>query len=152
MTLYIHSQPSAVEWSLYDARLNWWQKTFIYWEINLSIDAARFVAKSMYGVVLKFHRRFGNAVFMTPSRYRSDRTTLNSNVTASNFHEICGPVYQHGITSLTAWISNHMPNKVWDEITYPFPNFNGSNVEVWEFISNIMPHVIKYVITHTCWD
>ena len=31
-----------------------------------------------------------------------------------------------------AWISNHMPDKVWDEITYPFPNFN----EVWEWISN----------------
>ena len=25
-----------------------------------------------------------------------------------------------------------MPNKVWDEITYPFPNINGSAVEVWE--------------------
>ena len=25
---------------------------------------------------------------------------------------------------------------VWDEIAYPFPNFNGSTVEVWEMISN----------------
>ena len=22
-------------------------------------------------------------------------------------------------------MSNHMPNKMWDEINYPFPNFNG---------------------------
>ena len=28
-----------------------------------------------------------------------------------------------------------MPSKVWDEITYPFPNFNGATVEVWEWIS-----------------
>ena len=28
------------------------------------------------------------------------------------------------------WNSNHMPNKVWDEITYPFLNFNGVAVEV----------------------
>ena len=28
------------------------------------------------------------------------------------------------------WISNHMPSKVWDEITYPFLNFNGCTVEV----------------------
>ena len=36
-------------------------------------------------------------------------------------HEI--PVIQ-GSLSLT-WISNHMSSKVWDEITYPFPNSNG---------------------------
>ena len=35
-----------------------------------------------------------------------------------------------------AWISNHMRGKLSYEITYPFPNFNGSNVEVWEWISN----------------
>ena len=28
-----------------------------------------------------------------------------------------------------------MPNKVWDEITYPFPNISGAAVEVWEWIS-----------------
>ena len=27
-------------------------------------------------------------------------------------------------------ISNHMPGKMWDEITYPFLNFNGATVEV----------------------
>ena len=29
-----------------------------------------------------------------------------------------------------------MPSKVWGEITYPFPNFNGCTVELWEWISN----------------
>ena len=38
------------------------------------------------------------------------------------------------------WISNHMISKVWGEITYPFPNFNGATVEVWEWISNLIPH------------
>ena len=27
-----------------------------------------------------------------------------------------------------AWTSNHRPNKLWDEITYPFPNLNGATV------------------------
>ena len=31
---------------------------------------------------------------------------------------------------IQAWICNHMPSKVWDEITYPFLNFNGATVEV----------------------
>ena len=34
------------------------------------------------------------------------------------------------LTLIPAWIRNHMPGKVWDEITYPFLNFNGATVEV----------------------
>ena len=39
-----------------------------------------------------------------------------------------GPFYHHGLTLISAWISHHMPRKVWAEITYPFPNFNGCTV------------------------
>ena len=45
-----------------------------------------------------------------------------------------------------------MPCKVWDEIIYPFPNFNGATVEVWEWIIYFIPHFIMNVITYTCWD
>ena len=38
--------------------------------------------------------------------------------------------YWHGLTLNPAWISNHTPCKVWDEITYPFLNFNGTTVEI----------------------
>ena len=31
---------------------------------------------------------------------------------------------------IPAWISNYIHYNVWDEITFPFPNFNGSTVEV----------------------
>ena len=41
-----------------------------------------------------------------------------------------------------------MPKQVWDEMTYPFPNFNGCTVEVLEWISNFIPHIILDVITH----
>ena len=44
-------------------------------------------------------------------------------------------------------ISNHMPSTVWDEITYPFPNSNGCTVEVWEWISNFIPHFMSVVIS-----
>ena len=43
---------------------------------------------------------------------------------------VSGPFYQHGITLNPAWISNNTHYKVWDEITYPFLNFNGTTVEV----------------------
>ena len=31
---------------------------------------------------------------------------------------------------IPTWISNYIHYKVWDEITYPFLNFNGGTVEV----------------------
>ena len=46
------------------------------------------------------------------------------------------------IVKESPWISNHMHNKVWDEITNPFPNFNSCTIGVWEGISNFIPHFI----------
>ena len=60
--------------------------------------------------------------------------------------------YQIGLTLIPAWLSNYIHCKVWDEITYLFLNFNGATVEVYEWISNFIPHFIKYVITYPCWD
>ena len=57
-----------------------------------------------------------------------------------------------GINLIPAWISNHMPSKMWDENIYPFLNFNGCTVEVWEWISNFIPHFIMDMITYPCWD
>ena len=45
-----------------------------------------------------------------------------------------------------------MPGKVWDEITYPFLNFNGCTVEVLEWISDFISHLTEHVITYPCWD
>ena len=41
-----------------------------------------------------------------------------------------GPFYSHGLTLIPAWISNYIHYKVWNEITYPFLNFNSATVEV----------------------
>ena len=46
-----------------------------------------------------------------------------------------------------------MWNKVWDEITYPFPYFNSwaSAVEVWEWVSNLIAYFILGAITYSCY-
>ena len=41
---------------------------------------------------------------------------------------------------------------MWDEITYPFLNFNGATIEVQEWISNFTPHFTGHVITYPYWD
>ena len=43
---------------------------------------------------------------------------------------ILSPLVLPYVALISAWISNYMANKVWDEITYPFLNFNGATVEV----------------------
>ena len=40
------------------------------------------------------------------------------------------PFYEHGLNLIPAWISNHKPSKVYDEVNYPFLNFNSATVGV----------------------
>ena len=52
------------------------------------------------------------------------------------------PFYLYGLTLIPTWIDNHIPSKVWDEITDPFQNFSGATVELWEWINNFIPPFI----------
>ena len=52
--------------------------------------------------------------------------------------------------NFTAWIDKYI--MCVDEITYPFPNFKGCTVEVWEWMSNFIPHFTGHVIIYPCWD
>ena len=55
-----------------------------------------------------------------------------------------GKVVDALLTLIPAWINNQIHYKVWDEITCPFPNFNGETVEVWEGI-NSSPHTLQWI-------
>ena len=48
------------------------------------------------------------------------------------------------LTLIPEWVSYHIPSQVWDEITYPFQNFNGSTVKVWKNKGNF--------IIYPCWE
>ena len=67
-------------------------------------------------------------------------------------HNTCSPFYKHGLTLIPAWIINYIHNKVWNEITYPFLNFNRCTAEVYEWISNFIPHLTGHVIIYPSWD
>ena len=55
------------------------------------------------------------------------------------------------LTLIPARIRNDIDYEVWDEITYPFSNFNSETVEVWERISNSNPYITGHVITYPYW-
>ena len=59
---------------------------------------------------------------------------------------VVGPLLLRQIDLIQTCISNHMPSELWYELLYPFPNFNAATVEVWEWISNFIPHFITDVI------
>ena len=60
--------------------------------------------------------------------------------------------YYHGLTWIPEWIGKHTSCKVWDEITYPFPNVNGYTVKVREWISNSILYFRMDLITYPRWD
>ena len=55
------------------------------------------------------------------------------------------------LTLIPTWISNHMPSKMSDEITYSFPRFNGCTVEDWKWMSNFAPQFVIDIITYPFW-
>ena len=56
------------------------------------------------------------------------------------------------ITLTPVWISKYIHYKMWDEITYPFPNLISAIVDVWEWIINFVTHSTTNVLTYPCWD
>ena len=50
--------------------------------------------------------------------------------------------------AMTNHITSQMYSKVWDEISYPFPNFNGTTIEDREWKSNFIPHFTVHVIIY----
>ena len=64
----------------------------------------------------------GANVYLVPCRHMA--STGHNDLTYINLNVGC--------------INNHMPSKVWDEITYPFPNCDGCTIEFgeWSVISS----------------
>ena len=78
---------------------------------------------------------YGHLAWLNGVVQSSESTCFHSGVSTLISHIdtilIQGPLL-HSLTATQAWISNHIHihHKVWDEITYCFPNFNGAAVEV----------------------
>ena len=64
-------------------------------------------------------------------------------ISASAFHE-------YELTLIPVWISDYIHYQMWDEITNPFPNFNGATVEVWEWISNLFYPIFHWSCHYLC--
>ena len=54
-----------------------------------------------------------------------------------------GPLYWHAYPVIPKWDVHY---KIWDVITYPFPNFSYCTIEIWEWINNCIPHFDRHMI------
>ena len=73
-------------------------------------------------------------------QFTSNLTSRNLTWRFIRFRSPGGPFYKRGYILNPAWIHSAMPRKMWDEITYPFPHFNGCTFEVWQWRGNFTPH------------
>ena len=47
------------------------------------------------------------------------------------------------------WLSNHIPSDVWDEITYPFLNFNGASLMQMKYHCNVFNLMLHFKASFT---
>ena len=66
-----------------------------------------------------------------------------------NIYSCLGIFYQHRVTLIPAWMSNHMHGKMWDEYAYPFPNFDGCTVDFSELGIDNLFHLTLLIDTCT---
>ena len=60
------------------------------------------------------------------------------------------PFPSMGLLFIQPWIINYILYIVWDEITYPFLNFNGCTVQLRECLSSYTARISRHVITFPC--
>ena len=82
------------------------------------------------------------------SRSSDSSLMFSVKITSGKFHA-WGPLsWQFNINLSMEYIHY----KVWDKITYQFPNFTSATIEVWEWISNVISHLSGRMIIYPCWD
>ena len=114
--------------------------------------------ETMFGVttaVFRYHLykpyiyifHFGNLFLTFTMGFSSMSIELLIMITYDNMIETSGTPLLTWINFIV-WISNHKPSKLWDKITYPFPNLNGGTDEIREWKSNSISHFIMDAIVH----
>ena len=119
-------------------RLTWWGHCYFNWTLNTSITVhclalyARglFILSNPFRLLFRF-RVFINRLWAT-GPYKRTRIKVSDKY-YKYIHIVIRYIYIYTtrqqapflltLFNLTAWISNYIHYIVWNEITYPFPNF-----------------------------
>ena len=131
MTLSFKSQnPSKDAWQ------TWWG----------GVKLHQHVLSAIYHV--QGHNKTLHHIFIEHLGLSSVESTKSAEKGCSTMDQ--GVFYTHGSTLNLAWVNNYIQHKVWDEIMYPFLNFNSVVFEVWEWMNSFIPNSTGHVITKPC--
>ena len=75
-----------------------------------------------------------------PCHVNTSYTLKNYMYARSNWVHTCGPIYQHGLTLIPAWISNYMPGKVRVKLLI----HSQTELHRWSFMDEITVAPLKY--------
>ena len=147
LPLPIMMQSSVVDWTLM-SKLQWnfddnIKYAIIYIFRNIVCKVWVMFSYPQYGKSI-----FSTFQFISKEFTHCARCGLFCGCTPVNFTR----VLHHGLTLIPAWMNNYIHYKVWDEINYSIPNFNGCTADVWEWINNLISHFTWYLITYPCCD
>ena len=111
-----------------------WRFNVLYWIFEAHISLKR---KTLHKIRIPFGTPF-LLYFVTVKPLADALYDLSQKNPQKTLHS--SPLCLHPYHLPSPWI-NHMPSKVWNEITYPFTNLNGCIVDVWERVSKFIPHI-----------
>ena len=106
---------------------------------DVTVIYVQYVPWNTHTVVLWFVLSWSNHQFL-----------VNSRDVSTHIHQ--GPLLLAWFNfnpSMDKWLCP-LQSVGWNYLS--LPNFNGTTVEVWKWISNFIPHFIGYVLAYPCWD
>ena len=137
---------NIVDWTLGD-KLQWLRNRNLYIFMHLNFSSWNWRPFCLGPNVLSFFLLFLEFGLCTVFNSACLALCSSYQVTSQKFRLAAGPLHWQGLISISAWMSNHTPRRMWDKITCPFPNF----LKIWEWICNFIPYFTCCMITYPCW-
>ena len=110
---------------------------YIYYTLQLKVDSRGTCIHIFLGCIIETGLTLKDIGKILPHRMGHEHILISKWIwmiwmsgteiqqSAKYVHNWWDVLYINSMPLGPTWISNHMSSKMWNEITYPFPNFNG---------------------------
>ena len=127
------------------------QCTYVYTSMNNMLTILKNAFVGEFGwkdACINLHRLHQLTLFISPlpiAQLSSDLAHIDKII-----NMLTVPVLLIWIKLNPAEISNYTHHKAWDEIYHPFHNVNGTAVEVWWWVDNLVSRFTGRICIHPC--
>ena len=125
----------------------------LQWNEMMGLDDVRSIQCHLGLYSLRRRRFFGKGLPIINPRRSSDRLRFITGIPIP-VRRACvvnrGPgdpfTKLNMVKFIVAWVRIYIHYKMWDEITYPFPNLKGAAVEVWELMNEFSQTLLDILL------